>query len=92
MTKFDVVRLVLKKLVELYEVDTSVLWPDDLLSESGINQEMARNIYVQCLRDAGVDISTAELVQVEPGLTCRELVDSVFSRFETAKMKVRAAS
>lgn len=91
MTKFDVVRLVLKKMVELYEVDTSVIWPDDPLTESGIDEQMAQKIFRECLVEIGMERSRETSMPRWP-LTARSLVDAVFAQVEESKANFRIAS
>lgn len=91
MTKFDIVRLVLKKMVELYEVDTSVIWPDDALTESGIDEQMAQKIFGECLVEIGMEGNLEAALPSWP-LTARGLVDAVFARVENSKANLRSAS
>jgi hypothetical protein len=91
MTKFDIVRLVLKKMVELYEVDTSVIWPDDPLTESGIDEQMAHKIFGECLLEIGMEGNREAALPSWP-LTARGLVEAVYAQVEDAKTDLRVAS
>jgi hypothetical protein len=70
--------MVLGKLIELYDVDTSVLWPDDCLAESGISDEMALRVMSECLKELGVKGSDVSR-PLGPPKTARALVDIIFS-------------
>jgi hypothetical protein len=55
MTKSDAIRLVLNKLIELYDIDTSSIWPDDRLTEIGIDPEMTRRTLRTCFIELGLN-------------------------------------
>jgi hypothetical protein len=83
MTKSDTVRMVLNKLFELYEIDTSSIWPDDRLEEIGINQEMTTRILQLCFKELGLN-SQAELASTKLPETVRALVEVVYSRVSSS--------
>jgi hypothetical protein len=76
MTKSEAISLVLNKFIECYDVDTSVIWPDDSLSELGISDEMIQRVLGECLRDLGADIQRTTADQSCPK-NARGLVELV---------------
>lgn len=83
MTKSEAISLVLNKFIECYDVDTSVIWPDDSLSELGISDEMVHRVINECFRDLGID-SQIEVTEQNYPKTARGLVALV--RHYTTKL------
>lgn len=85
MSKSDAIKMVLGKLIELYDVDTSVIWPDDCLSEAGITNEMSQRVLVACLNDLGVNGFEVSAKQGPP-TTARMIVEIVYSHSQSRQM------
>jgi hypothetical protein len=76
MTRPEVIRLVLNKFMEIYDLDTSVFWPEDSLREQGVSDEMVHRVLFECLRDIGIEYQDSVSLQGCPQIA-RALVELV---------------
>jgi hypothetical protein len=82
MTKSQVITVVLDQMYELFQIDTSEVWPDDSLLEFGLDEKSIYQVYATSLMKLGFEPESTG-GRVPAPKTAREIVDQVFARSST---------
>ena len=76
MTKSQIIKVVLDQMYELFQIDTSEVWPDDSLLEFGLDEKSILQVYYSSLTKLGCSPDSLAGSKSVPK-TARELVDQV---------------
>ena len=76
MTKSQIIRVVLDQMYELFQIDTSEVWPDDSLLEFGLDEKSVLQVFKSSLSKLGCKPDSFGSSEPVPK-TARELVDQV---------------
>lgn len=83
--KSQVIKVVLDQMYELYQIDTSEVWPDDLLNEFGLDDQSIKKVF----RSSLVKLGCREAANgIDKGIvpkTAREIVDRVHEQVSLLK-------
>jgi hypothetical protein len=77
MTKSQVVKVVLDQMYELFQIDTSEVWPDDLLAEHGLDEQSIKSLSRSSLVKLGLASSSMQIDNGDRPKTAREVVEQV---------------
>lgn len=80
MTKSQIIKVVLDQMYELYQIDTSEVWPDDSLREFGLDQQSILKLFNSSLKSLGHGDAIHEEGHDAGAslLTAREIVERVY--------------
>jgi hypothetical protein len=85
MTKSQIIRVVLDQMYELFQIDTSEVWPDDSLLEFGLDEKSISRISRSSLQKLGHSVTAKDLEEGPVPKTAREVVEFVYHRASLAK-------
>lgn len=77
MTKSQVIKVVLDQMYELFQIDTSEVWPDDLLAEHGLDEQSINSLSRSSLVKLGFGSSSMHVENSDGPKTAREVVEQV---------------
>lgn len=85
MTKSQIIKVVLDQMYELYQIDTSEVWPDDRLNEFGLDDQSIKKVFRSSLVKLGCLDGASGIDNSAVPKTAREVVERVYEHVSLLK-------
>ena len=92
MTKSQIIKVVLDQMYELYQIDTSEVWPDDRLNEFGLDEQSIKKVFRSSLLKLGCLEGASGIDEGVVPRTAREIVERVHEHVSHLKYLRRSGA